>query len=159
MASGRQVSGPEDDEPACSIERSLQILGERWSLLVLREVFAGRHRFAEFQSALGIAPNLLSARLKLLVEAGVLQTRTYREAGSRQRLSYHLTEAGQDLDLVMAALQQWGDRHRPRPSGPSALRRTRSAGLPVHVGFLSDDGQEVPGGDVSMLPARPGSGA
>ena len=143
MSTERQWSGPTDDEPACSIERSLQILGERWSFLVLREVFDGKHRFAEIQSALGIASNLLSARLKLLVESGVLCTQTYQEPGMRPRQSYHLTEAGHDLRVVMSALQQWGDQHRPRPSGPSALRRTRS-GSPVHVGYVDDDGHEVP---------------
>lgn len=151
MPSGRQVSGPTEDEPTCSIERSLQILGERWSLLVLRDIFAGRHRFAEIQTSLGVAPNLLSARLKLLVDSGVLCTRTYQEPGSRPRQSYHLTEAGQDLQLVLAALQQWGDHHRPRPSGPSADRRTLSTSRPVRVGFLDENGHEVPGADVAML--------
>ncbi|WP_328885031.1 winged helix-turn-helix transcriptional regulator [Streptomyces sp. NBC_00316] len=151
MPARRQVSGPTNDEPTCSIERSLQILGERWSMLVLRDVFAGRHRFAEIQSSLGIAPNLLSDRLKLLVEAGVLRTQTYQEPGSRPRQSYHLTEAGHDLRPVLAALQQWGDRHRPRPSGPSVLRRVRDTSRPVHVGFIDDDGREVPGSDVVML--------
>ncbi|MFE0513713.1 winged helix-turn-helix transcriptional regulator [Streptomyces sp. NPDC058964] len=137
-----------NDEPACSIERSLQILGERWSFLVLREIFAGKHKFAEIQSSLGIATNLLSSRLKLLVETGVLETQAYQEPGSRPRQSYHLTEAGRDLRVVLAALQQWGDVHRPRPSGPSALRRTRSTRRPVHVGFLDDDGHEVPATEV-----------
>ncbi|MCX4511127.1 helix-turn-helix transcriptional regulator [Streptomyces sp. NBC_01619] len=150
MPTGRQWSGPTNDEPACSIERSLQILGERWSLLVLREVFAGRHKFADIQSSLGIASNLLSARLKLLVETGVLSTKTYQEPGSRPRQSYHLTPAGRELWVVLAALQQWGDHHRPRPSGPSAVRRVRSTGQPVHVGFVDEDGQEVPGTDVVM---------
>jgi DNA-binding HxlR family transcriptional regulator len=140
-----------DDAPACSIERSLQVLGERWVFLVLREIFAGKHRFAEIQSSLGIAPNLLSDRLKLLVEAGVLRTRTYQEPGSRHRQSYHLTPAGQELRLVLAALQQWGDRHRPRPSGPSALRRLRSTGQAVRVGFLDDDGRELPAEDVTFV--------
>jgi DNA-binding HxlR family transcriptional regulator len=151
MSIGRQPAGPADDEPTCSIERSLQILGERWSLLVLREVFAGRHKFAEIQSSLGVASNLLSGRLKLLVEEGVLYTQTYQEPGSRARQSYHLTEAGNDLRVVLTALQQWGDRHRPRPSGPSTLRRVRSTDRPVHVGFLDDDGHEVPATDVVML--------
>ncbi|MGW1725843.1 winged helix-turn-helix transcriptional regulator [Streptomyces sp. NPDC002306] len=136
------------DEPACSIERSLQILGERWSFLVLREIFLGRHKFAEIQSSLGIASNLLSARLKLLVEAGVLCTRSYQEPGSRPRQSYHLTESGRDLQVVLGALQQWGDRHRPRPSGPSAMRQTRATGRPVRVGFIDEEGREVAGTEV-----------
>ncbi|GAA3354095.1 helix-turn-helix domain-containing protein [Streptomyces antimycoticus] len=154
VSSGKKISGSIDDEPACSIERSLQILGERWSLLVLREVFGGRHRFAEMQSSLGVAPNLLSARLKLLVEAGVLRTRTYQEPGSRHRRSYHLTQAGEELRLVLAALQQWGDRHRPRPSGPSSLRRTRSTGEAVSVGFIDEEGREVPCADVAFVANR-----
>ncbi|MFD9002332.1 winged helix-turn-helix transcriptional regulator [Streptomyces sp. NPDC059582] len=136
------------DEPACSIERSLQILGERWSFLVLREIFRGRHKFAEIQSSLGIASNLLSARFKLLVEAGVLCTQTYQEPGCRPRQSYHLTESGRDLQVVLGALQQWGDRHRPRPSGPSAMRQIRATGRPVHVGFIDEEGGEVPGAEV-----------
>jgi DNA-binding HxlR family transcriptional regulator len=141
------------DEPACSIERSLQVLGERWTLLVLREIFADRSRFADIQAALGIAPNLLTVRLKSLVEAGILETRPYREVGSRPRQGYHLTQAGEDLRLVLAALQQWGDEHRPRPSGPSSLRRTRSRGQQVHVAFVASDGDEVPGRDVAFLSA------
>ncbi|MFE7752568.1 winged helix-turn-helix transcriptional regulator [Streptomyces sp. NPDC057428] len=151
MSSRRQWSGSTDDDPACSIERSLQIFGERWTFLVLREIFAGRHKFAEIQSSLGIASNLLSTRLKLLVESDVLCTQTYQEPGNRPRKSYQLTEAGRELRLTLAALQQWGDAHRTRPSGPSALRRTRQDGRPVHVGFLDDEGREVPDSDVLML--------
>ncbi|CDR02928.1 winged helix-turn-helix transcriptional regulator [Streptomyces iranensis] len=151
MSPESKISGPIDDEPACSIERSLQILGERWALLVLREIFAGRHRFAEIQASLGVAPNLLSARLKLLVEAGVVRTRTYQEPGSRHRRSYHLTQAGEELRIVLAALQQWGDRHRPRPSGPSSLRRTRSTGEAVNVGFVDEEGREVPCAEVAFV--------
>jgi DNA-binding HxlR family transcriptional regulator len=150
-----EVSPPaaSGDEPACSIERSLQVLGERWTLLVLREVFSGRSRFADIQASLGVATNLLTARLRTLVDAGVLESRTYQEPGSRSRQSYHLTKAGKDLRLILAALQQWGDVYRPRPSGPSALRRTRPDGRPVHVAFVTDDGDEVPGSEVMFLAA------
>lgn len=140
------------DDPACSVERSLLVLGERWSLLVLRQIFHGQHRFAEIQSSLGIASNLLSARLKTLVEAGVLRTHSYQEPGSRHRQSYHLTKAGEELLPILGALQQWGDRYRPRPSGPSALRRARSTGEPVHVAFVTEDGREVPADEVDFVP-------
>lgn len=80
----------------------------------------------------------------------MLCTQTYQEPGNRPRQTYHLTEAGRDLRLALAALQQWGDHHRPRPSGPSIVRRMRSTSRPVHVGFLDDDGHEVPGTDVAM---------
>lgn len=144
------------DEPACSIERSLQVLGERWTLLIIREIYSGRNRFAEIQSTLGIASNLLSNRLKTLVDAGVLRKQTYQDPGSRPRDSYQLTPAGEELRLILAALQQWGDRHCPRPSGPSAVRCRRSTGEPVHVGFVSDtDGHEVAGADVDMVIVSP----
>jgi DNA-binding HxlR family transcriptional regulator len=130
------------DEPACSIERSLTVLGERWTLLILRECFAGVARFADFRARLGIAPNLLSARLATLVEAGVVETRPYQEDGSRTRDGYHLTEAGKELKLVLAALQQWGDEFMPRPSGSSALRRSVADDRPVRVAFV-DDRDEV----------------
>ncbi|MBP2478463.1 DNA-binding HxlR family transcriptional regulator [Crossiella equi] len=139
------------DEPTCSIERSLQVLGERWTLLILREVFGGRHRFSEMRANLDIAPNLLSTRLRTLVEAGVLETRSYQEPGARPRDSYHLTESGTELRLILAALQQWGDRHRPRPSGPTALRRTRDDDRPVHVAFQDENGNEVPITDVTFV--------
>jgi DNA-binding HxlR family transcriptional regulator len=140
------------DEPTCSIERSLQVLGERWTLLIIREIYSGKHRFGDIQSSLGIASNLLSTRLKTLVDAGVLRKRTYQEPGSRHRDSYHLSPAGQELQVILAALQQWGDRHCPRPSGPSALRRQRSTGGPVHVGFIADeDGHEVAASDIALL--------
>ncbi|MEU8399603.1 helix-turn-helix domain-containing protein [Nonomuraea sp. NPDC048892] len=142
------------DEPTCSIERSLQILGERWTLLILRELFLGRHRFADIRDSLGIAPNLLSTRLKTLVGAGVVRTLTYQEPGSRQRRSYHLTKAGADLSVVLGALQQWGDTHRARPAGPSALRRSRSTGEPVRVAFVDEAGHEVARDDV-LLDVRP----
>ena len=139
------------DFPSCSIERSLQVLGERWSLLILRQIFLGQHRFAEIQGTLGVAPNLLSTRLKTLVDAGVLRMRSYQEAGSRHRQSYHLTDAGRDLLPILGALQQWGDKYRARPSGPSAARRSRTTGEALHVGFVTADGREVAPSDVDML--------
>jgi len=74
-----------------------------------------------------------------LVEAGALRTLTYQEPGGRQRRGYHLTKAGADLQVVLGALQQWGDTHRPRPTGPSALRRTPSTGEPVRVAFVAGE--------------------
>lgn len=157
-AEPRHISQTADD-PACSIERSLLVLGERWTLLVIREIFNGNHRFADIQASLGIARNMLSDRLKTLVEAGVLQTRTYQEPGSRPRQSYHLTQSGRDLQMVLAALQQWGDQHRPRPSGPSTVRRTRSRGQAVDVAFVTDGGERVSADDVTFLPAPEGDRA
>jgi DNA-binding HxlR family transcriptional regulator len=90
---------------ACSIERSLTVLGERWALLIVRDAHAGVTRFAEFQERLGISPDVLSARLETLVAAGVLEKREVRPAGERARGAYHLTPAGIQLRLVLGALR------------------------------------------------------
>jgi DNA-binding HxlR family transcriptional regulator len=132
------------DEPSCSIERSLQVVGERWSLLILRELFRGLSRFNDLRESLGIAPNLLSTRLRTLTDAGVVETSTYQELGSRPRQSYHLTKAGAELRVVLIGLQQWGDAHRPRPSGPSVVRRSTATGQAVRVAFVDEDGLETP---------------
>lgn len=138
--------------PMCSIARCLDVIGERWSLLVVREAFVGRTRFAEFRAALGVAPDVLTARLARLVEGGVLERRPYQEPGSRVRYEYHLTPAGWELRLVLGALQQWGDDHRPPDGGVTALRRTRSDGRAARVAFVDEAGGEVPLADVEFVP-------
>jgi DNA-binding HxlR family transcriptional regulator len=130
------------DEVHCSIERSLKVLGERWTLLVLREAFAGRTRFSDFQAALGVAPDVLTQRLGTLMAAGILEKRPYREATSRARFAYHLTTAGEEVKIVLGALQQWGDSHCPHPDGPLARRVSSASGRPLRVAFVDDRGEE-----------------
>jgi DNA-binding HxlR family transcriptional regulator len=142
-------------ESACSIERSLGVLGERWTFLILREAFWGATKFAEFRDRLGIAPDVLSDRLSTLVEYGVLEREPYQEPGARSRFAYRLTSAGTELQVVLSALQQWGDRYLPRPEGPSMLRRIRGTDLPVHIGYVDDHGNEVTPSDVAVIPAAP----
>jgi DNA-binding HxlR family transcriptional regulator len=144
-------TAPDD---SCSIARSLGVLGERWTFLILREALLGTVRFADFRDRLGVASDILSDRLATLTEYGVLEREPYREPGTRPRLGYRLTPAGQELVVVLAALQQWGDEHLPRPEGPSMLRRTRATGRPVHVGFIDDHGQEVPPDGVAIIPVN-----
>lgn len=91
----------------CSIARSLEIIGEWWTPLILRDAFFGISRFDDFQSRLGIARNILSARLDTLVDTGVMERRTYDEA--RNRSDYVLTDKGRALWPVLTALRQWGD--------------------------------------------------
>lgn len=126
----------------CSIERTLQIVGERWSLLVLREILlSGLSRFGDLERALTIAPNVLSERLATMVEAGVLEKREYRETGARARFSYHPTDAGRDLIIVLAALQQWGDDHNA-PAVGATIARKATRGGDAHVALV-DDQQKV----------------
>jgi DNA-binding HxlR family transcriptional regulator len=125
-----------DSEPECSIERCLLVLSDRWSFLIMREaLMADIERFADFQARLGIAPNVLTARLESLVDAGVMTKRSYQEPGKRRRQSYHLTAAGRDLVVPLVALQQWGDEHDPPSAGPS-LERLSPTGSPVRVALL-----------------------
>jgi DNA-binding HxlR family transcriptional regulator len=131
-------------DSVCSVSRSLSILGERWTLLILRLALEGETRFEVFREELGLAPDVLSERLNTLVEHGVMTRDTYQEPGQRNRYEYHLTDAGRELHVVIGGLQQWGDAHLPWPHGPSVVRQTRDGGTPVHVAFVDDRGQEVP---------------
>jgi DNA-binding HxlR family transcriptional regulator len=135
----------------CSIARSLEVLGERWTFLVLREAFLGTTRFADFRATLGVAPDILTARLNTLVSAGVLERVPYQEPGTRQRFEYRLTSAGRDLRVVLGALQEWGDEHDPYPPGPTYLRRSVD-GRPLRVAFVDDQGTAVPLADVRFIP-------
>lgn len=145
----------------CSIARALDVLGERWTFLVLREAFSGVTRFADFRAGLGIAPDVLTCRLTTLVEAGVMTKEQYREPGARGRYDYHLTPAGRELRVVLGALQQWGDTHTPNPAGPTIVRRVEGDDArPVHVAFVDDDGIEVATDRVAFVrtaayPVRP----
>jgi DNA-binding HxlR family transcriptional regulator len=136
------------DASPCSITRSLGVVGERWSFLILREAFYGASRFAEFHEVLGTPPDLLTNRLATLVEFGVLRRVPYKEAGQRSRLAYKLTPAGIELHTALGALQQWGDKYLPRAEGPTIVQRANRTGRPVHVAFVDDLGYEVPPGDV-----------
>jgi DNA-binding HxlR family transcriptional regulator len=140
-------------DSSCAIARSLGVLGERWTLLILREAFGGVSRFAQFRDNLGVAPDVLTDRLATLVSYGVLERVAYQEPGERSRAAYVLTSAGRELLVVLGALQQWGDEHLPWPDGPSMLRRTRGSDRPVHVGFVDDRGREVQAEDVAIVPA------
>jgi len=98
---------------ACPIARSLEHVGEWWSMLILRDAFAGVTRFDDFQANLGIAPNMLARRLATLVEGGLLERRRYQEHPPRDE--YVLTARGRDFKPVLAALVAFGRRHYPAP--------------------------------------------
>jgi len=114
---------PLADRHACSVARSLAVLGDTWSLLVVREMFLGAHRFDQLQAHLGIARNVLAARLRRLVDGGILTKRRYAE--HPQRFEYHLTGKGVDLYPALVALMQWGDHYLADPGGgPMLLEHT-----------------------------------
>ena len=109
----------------CPIARSLERVGEWWSILILRDAFYGLTRFDEFQKSLGIAPNMLSRRLAGLVEQGLLERRAYSDRPPRYE--YFLTERGRDFRPVMLALLAWGNRHFA-PEGESVMVVERATG-------------------------------
>ena len=104
----------------CSIARALEIVGERWTLLIVRDAFAGMRRFEEFQQSLGIARNVLTDRLNRLVEEGILRRVRYRE--HPERFEYRLTPKGRDLNIALTGLMQWGDQY-VSDEPPVILRR------------------------------------
>ena len=103
----------------CSVAQCLEVVGEWWSLLIVRDVFLGHRRFDEFLDRLGISRNTLAARLRKLVEAGILERVAYQERPPRHE--YRLTDKGRDLWPVINAMRQWGDRHSAPGGAPLQL--------------------------------------
>jgi DNA-binding HxlR family transcriptional regulator len=138
-------------DSSCSVARSLSVLGERWTLLIVREALSGTTRFEAFRENLGVAADVLSERLNTLVECGVMRREAYQKAGRRTQYQYSLTETGLELHVVVGALQQWGDRNLPRPEGPSVVRRSKTTAAPVRVAFVDESGREVPENEVVIV--------
>ncbi len=139
----------------CSVARPLSFLGERWALLVLRDLFLGRRRFDEIQESLGVASNVLSQRLASLVEEGVAERHRYSE--HPERFEYRLTEKGRDLQPVLLAMLAWGDRYTASPAGPPLETVHDECGKAFHmVPTCSECGGEV---DSAHTHSRPGPGA
>jgi DNA-binding HxlR family transcriptional regulator len=113
------------DDQNCSIARSLELVGERWTLLIVREAFLGTRRFDDFQRRLGIARNVLQARLERLTDAEIMRRVAYRERP--RRYEYRLTSKGVDLWPVIVALLKWGDRH-VAPDGPPVVLQHKGCG-------------------------------
>ena len=110
----------------CSVARTLEIVGEWWTLLILRDAFLGIHRFDDYQERLGIARNVLTDRLQTLVEHGILERQRYQERP--ERFEYHLTEKGLDLHPVIMSLLRWGDRWTAGAAGPPLLLEHKTCG-------------------------------
>ena len=110
----------------CSVARSLELVGERWTILIIRDAFRGIRRFDDLQRSLGVARNVLQNRLTRLVEHGILERVRYQERP--ERFEYRLTEAGIDLWPVVVALLQWGDKHCATPGGPPVVLEHRGCG-------------------------------
>ncbi|MBO4204968.1 winged helix-turn-helix transcriptional regulator [Micromonospora echinofusca] len=127
----------------CTIARAMEILGERWTLVVLREVFNGVRRFDDMRVRTGIPRQVLTNRLATLVDRGVLRREPYREPGSRVRYEYRLTAMGMDLWPVLVAVLGWGDRYLADPDGSPLAVRHADCGGAVRVVLRCADGHDV----------------
>ena len=114
------------DEQVCSIARGLEVIGDRWTLLVVRDAFLGLKRFQEFEEELGIPKKVLTDRLQRLVDDGIFEKRLYQERPERHE--YVLTAKGRGLWRVLAQLMLWGDEHYVGADGPPRLLRHRGCG-------------------------------
>jgi len=145
------------DSDTCSIARTLELIGDRWTLLVLRDVANGVRRFDELAGHLGIARNILSGRLARLAEHGLVERTSYREPGERERREYRLSGAGRELVPVLLAFMAWGDRHLAGPEGPPAVVRHDGCGAPIKVSLSCADGHQL--GERPRLRLEPGPGS
>jgi DNA-binding HxlR family transcriptional regulator len=141
----------------CTVGRTMAVLGERWTFVVLREIFNGVRRFDDIRGHCGIPRQVLSNRLGLLVEQDVLRREPYREPGERAREEYRLTGKGFDLYPVLVAIADWGDRYLADPDGPPVEIVHRDCGSHVHAVLECASGHRVE--RPRDLAPRPGPGA
>ena len=121
----------EIDDSLCSFARTLGVIGDRWTMLVLREAFLGTRRYDDFQRNLAAAPHIVAARLKKLVEHKVLEKRRYQD--HPPRYEYRLTERGHELYPALIALITWGEKWLKSPQGPATIRTHKSCKHRLHV--------------------------
>ena len=141
----------------CTVGRAMAILGERWTFVVLREVFNGVRRFDDMRRHTSIPRQVLTDRLALLVEHGILRKEPYKSPGERARHEYRLTDKGIDLYPVLIAIAQWGDRYLADPAGPPVQFAHRECGAVMRIVATCHAGHEV--GDLRRIAPRPGPGA
>lgn len=147
------------DRAACPVARSLDAIGDWWSLLIVREAFANTRRFGDFQKHLGLAKNILATRLRNLVAEGILEMRPASDGSAYQE--YVLTDKGRSLVTVMVALRQWGEEHLYQPGEPQTILRDRLNKKPLaKLQILSEDGRPLGVSDMTLLPPpEPARGA
>jgi DNA-binding HxlR family transcriptional regulator len=139
----------------CSMARAMAVVGDRWSMLILREAYYGTKRFDEFEYYIGVAPNILSARLKRFVDTGIMRRVALPEHSKRHH--YLLTEKGRDFFPAYLALKKWGDDWLAEPAGPQVIFRERNSGRAVeYPKLLTASGKPLGLEDVEVIP---GSGA
>ncbi|WP_322749814.1 MULTISPECIES: helix-turn-helix domain-containing protein [unclassified Frankia] len=138
----------------CSVAQCLEVVGEWWSMLILRDVFFGVSRFDAFQDRLGISRNVLNQRLNKLVESGILTKKPYSQ--HPPRYDYRLTEKGRDLWPVLESMRQWGDKHAAPDGPPVLMRHTNCGQVSTAVMTCSSCGESLEARDMQAV-AGPGA--
>src|SRR6266446_507413 len=134
----------------CNLARSFELIGDRWTLLILRSALYGVRRFDDFHADLEIPRSVLSNRLAGLVATGIMERREYREEGQRARIEYPLTEMGRKLSLPFMAMTQWADKWLGDGDSPLKLR-SRSSGQKLTVALVDERGKLAKRSDVEMV--------
>lgn len=137
----------------CPVSSALALFGDRWSMLIIRDVMNGVHRFDDLVNHIEVSRATLSARLRKLTEAGVIVPSDYEDAHGRVRTEYRLSESGWDLQNVLTALREWGDKH-VFGEGNEPLRLVdKRSGRDVRLAVIDDaTGVEVSGSDIRLAP-------
>ena len=134
----------------CNLSRSFELIGDRWTLLILRSALYGLRRFDDFQADLDVPRSVLSHRLAGLVESGIMERREYREEGQRARVEYPLTRMGQALGLPFFAMTEWGDKWLGDGVSPLTLR-SKATGEKFAVALVDEHGKRAERSDVEMV--------
>ena len=144
-----------ETQPFCGVARSLEVIGERWTLLIVRDAFLGRRRFEEFQESLGIARNVLTDRLGRLVDEGIFERVLYNERP--ERYEYRLTPKGRELIVALTALREWGEKHA---GVPRRVLRRRSDDAAVVAALVPKGTPSLRAEDVKLsAPSRAAAAA
>jgi DNA-binding HxlR family transcriptional regulator len=134
----------------CNLAKTFELIGDRWTLLILRSALYGLRRFDDFQADLDVPRSVLSKRLAALVESGVMERREYREAGQRTRVEYPLTRMGLALGLPFMAITAWADKWLGDGASPLTLR-SRSTGQTLSVALVDERGERARKSDIELI--------
>ena len=138
-------------DDACPIARSLDVIGDWWSLLIIRDALLGPCRFGEFQKSLGLAKNILTVRLRMLVEDGILITAPASDGSAYQE--YALTDKGRGIFPILIALRQWSEEFDEHPEGIATILVDRQTGYPVKkLELRAQDGRLLGAADTELRP-------
>ena len=136
----------------CGLAAAIELVGDRWTLLIIRSALYGVTRFDELHATLAMPRTVLSNRLKRLVDGGVMRRRAYKQAGQRTRHQYVLTKKGVDLALPLMGLMQWGQKHILTEADANAIV-SRRTGQPLQLGLVDNAGSTAPLAEVQFKPA------